>query len=242
MSRPLIAIPGRFSASASALRFRAVVNARKLLHAVYAAGGEPVTVYPHAPSGRLSVVEVAGRLAWADGLLLPGGGDLDPRRYGQDPASEHLYDIDEEQDAFDLAAAQWAASAGIPVLAICRGVQVVNTVRGGALDQHMAEPHRDVVQPVHATHPALVELIGDRTVDISCYHHQRIGRLGDRLEVAAVAADGTVEAVVDPHADGWFLGIQWHAEDTADEDPAQLALFRALVDQAARRAGLRPLS
>lgn len=236
MSRPLIAIPGRFSASASALRFRAVVNARKLLDAVFAAGGEPVTVYPHAPGGRVTAAEVAERLAWADGLLLPGGGDLDPRRYGQRPASEHLYDIDEEQDAFDLAAAEWAERAGVPVLAICRGVQVVNTVRGGELDQHMDEPHRDVVQPVRATHPALVGLLGDRTVDISCYHHQRIGRLGAGLEVAARAADGTVEAVVDPHADAWFLGIQWHAEDTADADPAQLSLFRALVEQAALRA------
>lgn len=235
MRRPLIAIPGRFSESASALRFQAVVNARKLLDAVYAAGGEPITVLPKAPGGQVSIQEIADRLAWADGLLLPGGGDLDPSRYGQAPVSEHLYDMDPEQDAFDLVASQWAEDAGVPVLAICRGLQVVNTTRGGDLHQHMETPHRHVVQEVHATHPALVELIGDAEVAISCYHHQRLGRVGDRLEIAAVAADGTVEAVVDPNSDSWFLGIQWHAEDTAATDPVQMGLFSALVDHAARR-------
>jgi putative glutamine amidotransferase len=225
----MIAIPGRFSESASALRYRAVVNARKLLDAVYDAGGEPVSVYPRAP---ISVEEMATRLWWADGLLLPGGGDLDPSRYGQSPASEHLYDIDTEQDEFDLVAAQWAATAGIPVLAICRGVQVVNTARGGDLHQHMDVPHRNVIQQVRATHPELVDLMGDGDVAISCYHHQRLGRVGSGLQVAAVASDGTVEAVVDPDSNGWFLGIQWHAEDTASDDPVQLGIFRALVEHA----------
>jgi putative glutamine amidotransferase len=240
MSRPLIAIPGRFAASTSALRFGAVVNARKLLDAVFAAGGEPVTVYPHAPGGHVSLEDAARRLEWADGLLLPGGGDLDPRRYGQDPESEHLYDIDAEQDAFDLAAAEWANAAGVPTLAICRGVQVVNTVRGGELDQHMDLPHRSVVQPVEVIHPMLRELLGTGSAQISCYHHQRIGRLGAGLEPAAVAADGTVEAAVDPHASGWFLGIQWHAEDTADTDPVQLGLFHALVEHAQAHRDRRP--
>lgn len=235
MRRPLIAIPGRFSDSASALRSKAVVNARKLLDAVYAAGGEPITVLPKAPDGHVSMSEMADRLSWADGLLLPGGGDLDPSRYGQAPASEHLYDMDPEQDAFDLVAARWADEAGVPVLAICRGLQVVNTARGGDLHQHMQDPHRHVVQEVHATHPALVELIGDEEVAISCYHHQRLGRVGERLEIAAVAADGTVEAVVDPGSHSWFLGIQWHAEDTAATDPVQQGLFSALIDHAARR-------
>lgn len=239
MRRPLIAIPGRFSESASALRFKALVNARKLLDAVYMAGGEPITVFPKATDGRVSIEEMAGRLSWADGLLLPGGGDLDPSRYGQAPASEHLYDMDPEQDAFDLVAAQWAAVDGVPTLAICRGLQVVNAVRGGDLHQHMEVPHQHVLQEVRATHRGLIELMGDTEVAISCYHHQRLGRIGDRLEIAAVAADGTVEAVVDPTSDGWFLGIQWHAEDTAATDPVQMGLFRALVDHAvSRRDGL----
>ncbi len=237
MPRPLIAVPGRFSASASALRFRAVVNASKLLGAVHAAGGEPLTVFPHALNGEVEPGEVAERLSWADGVLLPGGGDLAPRRYGQQPDSEHLYDVDDEQDGFDLAVAVWARQAAVPVLAICRGLQVVNAALGGDLEQHMQTPHRHVVQPLTIDDPELAGLLGTDTADISCYHHQRIGRLGAGLRTGAVAPDGTIEAVTDPQAPGWFLGIQWHAEDTAQSDPAQLALFEALVDRAAHERG-----
>ena len=234
MRRPLIAVPGRFSASASALRFGAVVNARKLLAAVYHAGGEPLTVLPCAPGGVVDAAEVADRIGWADGVLLPGGGDLDPRRYGQRAESEHLYDIDAEQDAFDLAVAAWAAEHDVPTFAVCRGLQVVNALRGGDLEQHMDDPHRHAVRPVVAAHPVLAELLGPDPVRISCYHHQRIGRLGDGLLPAARAEDGTVEAVVAPDDGGWFLGVQWHPEDTAETDPVQARLFEAFVAQAAR--------
>jgi putative glutamine amidotransferase len=230
----LIAIPGRFSESAAALRFRAVVNARKLLDAVYRAGGEPLTVFPSA-----DLDEVAHRLRWADGVLLPGGGDLHPSRYGQEPDSEHLYDIDIEQDGFDLAVTAWAREHGVPVFAICRGTQVVNASCGGDLEQHMDDPHRHTVRPVTVLDAGLAVALGGATADVSCYHHQRIGRLGAGLRVAAAAIDGTIEAVVDSGATGWFLGVQWHPEDTADTDPAQAALFRAFVAEAASYAAKR---
>lgn len=239
MPRPLIAVPGRFSAAASALRFGAVVNARKLLEAVYQAGGEPLTVHPHAPGGVVTPEEIAARLHWADGLLLPGGGDLDPRRYGQEVASEHLYDLDEEQDGFDLAAGAWAAQAGVPVFAICRGLQVMNALRGGDLEQHMDDPHRHVTQSLTAAHPILAQILGAEEVKISCYHHQRIGRLGSNLTPAAVAGDGTVEAVLDWESGEWLLGVQWHPEDTAGTDAAQARLFEVFVEQAARRSEQR---
>src|SRR5690348_8738234 len=97
--RPLIAIPARFSASASALRFRAEVNAHKLIRAVYDAGGEPLTVHPSLPADD---EEVRSRINFADGVLLPGGGDLAAHWAGQ---QKHVsqYDVDEVQDAFDLA-------------------------------------------------------------------------------------------------------------------------------------------
>ena len=126
-ARPLIAMPSRFSHQASALRHRAMVGSRNLIAAVYAAGGEPLLVHPVAPDGVVSDDEVAARLRWADGILLPGGGDLAARWSGQ-PDHPTLYDVDVEQDAFDLAAARVALAAGVPVLAVCRGTQVVNVV------------------------------------------------------------------------------------------------------------------
>ena len=139
---PLVVIPARFSASTSALRFGAVVTARTLSEAVLRAGGEPLTVHPWAPGGRADPAEVGRRLDFADAVLLPGGGDLDPACYGQPAASEYVYDVDAGQDRFDLAVARWALTAGRPLLAICRGLQVVNVARGGTLVQHMDRPHR----------------------------------------------------------------------------------------------------
>lgn len=233
MSRtPIVVVPGRFSASASALRYRAVVTARALSEAVLRAGGEPVTVHPWAPDGAVTPEQVADRLRFADAVLLPGGGDLSPERYGEDVASDAVYDVDHEQDAFDLAVAEWALDAGVPLLAVCRGTQVVNVLRGGSLRQHMADPHRHVVHEVAVDEGSRLAAAVGATVTASCYHHQALERLGTGLRVVARAEDGTPEAIeLDGH-DGWFLGVQWHPEDTAATDEAQLAVFRALVEAA----------
>lgn len=231
---PIVVIPGRFSASASALRYRAVVTARALSEAVLRAGGEPVTVHPWAPDGAVVPADVADRLRFADAVLLPGGGDLSPERYGQATAHDAVYDVDHEQDAFDLAVAEWALGAGVPVLAVCRGTQVVNVLRGGDLRQHMDDPHRHVVHDVAVdTGSRLAAAVGTR-VTASCYHHQSLERLGEGIVPVARAEDGTVEAIELADPAGWFLGVQWHPEDTAAEDPVQLAVFRALVDAARR--------
>lgn len=242
--RPLVAIPARFSASASALRYRAVVTARALSEAVYRAGGEPLTVHPWAPQGHADVDEVGSRLAFADAVLLPGGGDLHPGRYGEQVAHKDVYDLDAEQDAFDMAVAAWCLRAGVPLLAICRGLQVVNVARGGTLVQHMASPHRHVVHDI-AVDPAsrLAAAVGPQ-VTASCFHHQEVARLGEGLIAVARAEDGTIEAVEQAGRaedasgagdDGWFVGVQWHPEDTAATDPAQLAVFAGLVSAAAVR-------
>ncbi|MGY1813358.1 gamma-glutamyl-gamma-aminobutyrate hydrolase family protein [Blastococcus sp. SYSU D00820] len=229
---PLIAVPGRFSASASALRYRALVNAQALLESVRAAGGEPLTVLPHAPGGEVDPDAVGERLAFADGVLLPGGGDLSPTRYAAAAAHDEVYDVDDEQDAFDLAVATWALREGVPLLAVCRGLQVVNVATGGTLEQHMEVPHR------HVRHEVVVDggsrlagTVGTRA-EVSCYHHQRIDRLGEGLRPVASCTDGGVEAVEADGARGFFLGVQWHPEDTAAEDPRQSAVFAALVDAA----------
>ena len=229
-TRPLIAIPARFSASAAALRYEAEVSARKLVEAVYAAGGEPLAIHPADPAG------VAARLDFADGVLLPGGGDLHPSSYGG-AGHESLYDTDPGQDAFDLAVARWCLDSGRPLLAICRGLQVVNVAMGGTLVQDMPRHHRHVRSELTLTGgTALRGVLAQDVVTISCYHHQAVDRVGAGLRPVACSADGVIEAVEpDGDAPGWFLAVQWHPEDTAATDPAQQRLFGALVAAAAAR-------
>jgi putative glutamine amidotransferase len=252
--RPLVAIPARFSDSASALRYRAEVTARALAEAVYDAGGEPLTMHPHAPGGRADDEEAAGRIEFAQAVLLPGGGDLDPRWSGQrpDPAQ---YDVDVEQDAFDLAVARAAVRSGRPLLAVCRGLQVVNAALGGDLVQDMGAGGGDHRHRKHEVTVAAGSLaasvtggpvvgdpatgdavVGDTVVSVSCYHHQCLGRLGEGLRAVARAADGVVEAVELPGRDGWFLGVQWHPEDLAPENAENGAIFRAFVAAAGDRS------
>ncbi|ELS58268.1 gamma-glutamyl-gamma-aminobutyrate hydrolase family protein [Streptomyces viridochromogenes] len=235
MTRPLIALPARFSATTSALRYAAEVNARALIEAVWRAGGEPVSIHPAAPAG----ADVTDRLARFDGVLLPGGGDLAPHRYGAADIHDSVYDVDDLQDAFDLEVARRALDSGLPVLAICRGLQVVNVALGGTLEQDMGGPereHRHLVHPVPIRRGTLLEqATGAEKAEASCYHHQRVDRLGSGLTVTARAADGTVEGLELPGAEGWFTAVQWHPEDTAHRDPAQQGLFDALVRAARER-------
>ncbi|MFF4503494.1 gamma-glutamyl-gamma-aminobutyrate hydrolase family protein [Streptomyces sp. NPDC001401] len=226
MTRPLIAIPARFSATTSALRYAAEVNARALIEAVWRAGGEPASIHPDTS-------EVTTRLARFDGVLLPGGGDLAPHRYGATDTHDTVYDVDDLQDAFDLQLARTALDLGLPLLAICRGLQVVNVALGGTLHQDMGGPereHRHFVHPVAVQYGTLLEqAVGAQKVEASCYHHQRVDRPGTGLAVTARAADGTVEGLELPGCRGWFTAVQWHPEDTAHEDAAQQGLFDALV-------------
>lgn len=238
--RPIIVIPARFSASASALRYRAEVTAAKLVAAVYDAGGEPISMHPDVPSERgphsdpAAVDElVRARIRFADGILLPGGGDLAAHWAGQAP-HESQYDVDETQDAFDLALARVAIEDRIPLLAICRGNQVVNVARGGDLVQDLGETvgtdHRHLVHTIDIVEDSpLRRVVPGHEMTISCYHHQGVGSLGDGLRASAYAEDRTIEAVTLDDHDGWYLGVQWHPEDTADTDPQQAGIFQALV-------------
>ena len=230
--RPRVLIPARFSASAAALRFQAEVTARKLVEAVFAAGGEPLTVHPASADG-LEVAELQARFPFADALLLPGGGDLHPQFY-KGEQHEALYDVDAEQDLFDLALARWALATQRPVLAICRGLQVANVQLGGTLTAHMDSPHRHVVSELDIEPGArLAQLLGTDRLRISCYHHQSLATLGSGLRAVAYGADGTLEAA-ELAGPGWFVGVQWHPEDTAETDAYQASIFAGLVDAAAQ--------
>ncbi|MDC0766595.1 gamma-glutamyl-gamma-aminobutyrate hydrolase family protein [Streptomyces sp. HD] len=237
MIRPLIAVPARFSATTSALRYAAEVGARALIEAVWRAGGEPVSIHPADPAD----ADAGERLARFDGVLLPGGGDLAPHRYGATETHPTVYDVDDLQDAFDLEVARRTLDLGIPLLAICRGLQSVNVALGGTLEQDMGGPereHRHLVHPVTIERGTLLEQsTGAEKADASCYHHQRVDRLGVGLTITARAADGTVEGLELPGGKGWFTAVQWHPEDTAHRDEAQQGLFDALVRAAAARPG-----
>ena len=236
--RPLIAIPARFSEAATALRFQAEVTARALVQAVYAAGGEPVVIHPSAPDAVIDVAAVRARPWFADGVLLPGGGDVAARWSNQQPHPSQN-GVDEEQDAFDLAVATVALEDRVPLLAICRGSQLVNVALGGNLVQDMADTTGTHFHRVHeldvAEDSPLGEIVGTKTT-ISCYHHQCIAALGRGLVPAAYSADGVIEAVTLDGHQGWYLGVQWHPEDSAATDPVQAGVFAHFVRAAAARA------
>ncbi|MFM6968034.1 MAG: gamma-glutamyl-gamma-aminobutyrate hydrolase family protein [Microbacteriaceae bacterium] len=225
--RPRIAILARFAESTSATRYAAIVTARRLAELVWAAGGEPLTMLPVAGA------ELDDRMRGIDGILMPGGADINPRTYGQDVASEHVYDVDDLADDADIALVKYALQSGLPYFAICRGLQITNVALGGTLIQHMDQPHQHHVAPVtFDSHTADLGLSTD-TVQASCYHHQVIDDVAPGIEVIARSAEGHVEAVKIP-AKGWAFGVQWHPEDNYDSNAPQLEMLQRFVQEAAK--------
>ena len=230
--RPLIGVIGRRAASVTILRFTATLAAEAMCEAVYAGGGEPV-VFHGLGAGPGS--ELAGRLARFDALLMPGGADLGPERYGQEPHPTTV-EVVPWQDSFDIAVTQAYLASGQPALAICRGLQVLNVVCGGDLVQDLVEttvPHRSAPHQVSVTAGTrLREVVGQDAIEVSSYHHQAIGRLGAGLVVSAAAADGVIEAIEHESAD--LIGVQWHPEDLFGTNATDLALFADLAERAER--------
>jgi putative glutamine amidotransferase len=200
-----------------------VVSSRALLESLWDAGADPVTLLPAAES------DWKQRLQGYQGVLLAGGGDINPARYGQEPDAS-VYDVDDLQDDSDFEMTKYVLQQGIPTLAVCRGLHVVNVVRGGTLIQDMPENHRHVVQEVKVSD---YESFGftSELVATSCYHHQAIDKIGTGLEVLGRGPDGTIEAV-GIESTGWARGVQWHPEDTAKSDSNQHGLFARLVKEA----------
>lgn len=222
MTRPRIAILARFAESTSATRYAAIVTARRLAEVVWAAGGEP-----------LSMLAVAGsdwreRLDGVDGVLMPGGADINPTQYGQEIQSDEVYDVDDVQDEVDIDLIRYVLENGIPVLTVCRGTQIANVAMGGSLIQHMESPHRHVVNPVTVTAHTTDLGLSNEPVLASCYHHQAIDRLGAGVTPIAVAHDGVIEAV-SFESTAWAYGVQWHPEDNWDTVPENLAIVAAFV-------------
>jgi putative glutamine amidotransferase len=235
--RPRIGIPVRLSSSLDPDPRVAEANGLFgfIVELVRDGGGEPVLL-----------TAAGAALKDLDGVVLPGGGDLDPRRYGDVPGGA-CYDVNQAQDDLDLAVARQSIDAGLPVLGICRGHQLLNVLYGGTLVQDMAPStvvHSEPA-PVRGAGPwawhevevqagskiaGLYAEAGDAarvTVKIASGHHQAVGRIARGLVVTAVAPDGTVEALEDPER--WVASVQWHPEAREVPAEARLAPFRAFV-------------
>ena len=241
--RPRIGVPVRLTSSSNPDPRVAKANAlfEHIVELLREGGGEPVPLTAAGPDD----AGLTAALKSLDGVVLPGGGDVDPVRYGE-PPSAVCYDVNDAQDELDTAVATFAIDAGLPVLGICRGLQLLNVLYGGTLIQDMvpaAVAHRKPALAdgtgSWAWHEVAVQAgskvaalygsdAGAVTVKIASGHHQAVARVAAGLQVSALAEDGTVEALEDPER--WVASVQWHPE--AVELPAgeRLAPFRAFVE------------
>jgi putative glutamine amidotransferase len=210
------------------------------------AGGVPVVLPP--------VVGVRGAealLEGMDGLLLSGGSDLDPGYYGEKPVPELGVTIP-ERDAFEMALLEHALRRKIPILGICRGMQVLNVALGGTLYQDLPSQmdhmvllgHRQETPKWQPTHEVEVdggskvaEILGADELKVNSYHHQAVKELASGLVAVAYAPDGVIEAVESGDlSKRWVIGVQWHAEAMRDAGPVHRRLFEAHVSAAERYA------
>lgn len=218
---------------------RTGVNAA-YVRAVVRSGGVPVILSPLAGTAHnAEILEVL------DGLLLTGGEDVDPAHYGHD-RHPRLGNVDPLRDAFELALFRDATARGVPVLAICRGIQLVNVALGGTLWQDIpserpgAMSHNVSSGRDQRTHDVeivpgsrLARAIGAARCEVNSFHHQSIRDLGTGLVVTGLAPDGEIEGVEGSEGDPWLLGVQWHPEEFHHHgDAPDHGLFHALVQAA----------
>jgi putative glutamine amidotransferase len=198
--------------------------------AIALAGGRPIVIHPRSLVGSTIPREIRG-------LCLSGGPDVSPSLYGEAPSVETRR-VSTDLDAFELRLTSAAEHHGLPILAICRGAQLLNVSRGGTLHQHVpARPseiaHTQAAPPCMTSHDVVVapdsklrSIVGS-PLPVNSRHHQAIAALGRGLRVGARAPDDTIEAIEDPRTP-FVLGVQWHAERLTRHD-RHIALFRAFV-------------
>jgi gamma-glutamyl-gamma-aminobutyrate hydrolase PuuD len=190
-------------------------------------GIEPVPVWPESSSDWIST----------GGLVLTGGTDVNPVRYGQQ-AEKETQQPDDKRDDFEMMLLRRALfKTAIPVLAICRGMQLFNVFHGGTLTQHLPTSgahqlkQKDAV--AHAVHVAagtrLASILGAGEHEVNSRHHQAVDRAGDGLIVSAVAQDGVIEAVERPNG-RFAVAVQWHPEDRIVTSPGDRRLFEAFAE------------
>jgi putative glutamine amidotransferase len=220
---------------------RTGVNA-EYVTAVIEGGGLPLVLSPLLGAGR-----AAEALRGCEGLLLSGGADIDPVRYGASP-SPALGALEPIRDDFELALLAVARAQRLPILAICRGLQLVNVAAGGTLWQDLPTErpgpvaHEQAGPPASPTHAVRIEhgtrtadALGSVTLRVNSTHHQAIRDLGSGLRATGWAEDGVIEAVESSRSGEWLIGVQWHPE-RGSAGMADRGLFRAFVDAAAVHA------
>ncbi len=242
--KPLIGISGNISIE-TAPPFsgyqRSYVN-HDYVRSVIASGGIPVII----PISNDDEV-IKAQIAACDGLILSGGQDVDPVHYQKEPL-EKLGITNPERDRFDFKLLDYAQAKQLPILAICRGIQVLNVYHGGSLYQDVSYYESDLSikhsqdsAPGQRTHGITVTpdsklhaLLGKETLRVNSFHHQLIKKVGKQLKVSAVALDGAIEAV--EHIDyPWQIGVQWHPEMLIDDPQEMKNLFDAFISKAQKK-------
>lgn len=237
MSRKVVGITMGLQPAKAGIPARHVLN-RAYTNAVEMAGGLPILL---PTLSDLSVIpEYLSRL---DGLLLTGGADIEPSRYGQQPHPK-LGETDPERDAFEIALVQQALAQDIPVFAICRGIQVVNVALGGTLYQHLPDEcpsniahrqsdiglarsdfsHTIEIKPTSR----LASIVESSHISVNSHHHQAVREVAPGLEPVAWAPDGVIEALESPRH-RFLLAVQFHPEETYPHDPPSQQLFAAFL-------------
>lgn len=208
------------------------------LDSVQQVGGVPMILPPMKQDTIETILDAV------DAVCLSGGPDLDPSTYGQ-PPHEKLGPTELATDSFEIALAQAADQRGMPILAICRGAQVLNVARGGTLHQHIPDAfetdmeHRQTALGHHTSHGVTVDegtllarVLGSTEVEVNSFHHQSVEQLGKNLRISAHSPDGIVEGIEAVDRD-FVIGVQWHAESLTNREEHE-ALFRGLADAALR--------
>ncbi len=239
MSHPRIGVTGVTRQWDNQLRTG--VNA-SYVRAVLVAGGIPVLLLPEC-----SPQESIDLFGACDALLLTGGEDVDPACYGAEPHAK-LGSVDRRRDANELALVTDARARGLPILAICRGIQLLNVAFGGSLIQDIPSQRRSAIDHNPATpRDQAAHLItitdGSRLGQVleatefraNSFHHQAIDRVGEGLVVSARSPDGLIEGVESSDPLEWIIGVQWHPEELASTtETGELQLFAAMVTAARR--------
>ena len=243
MALPVIGITGRTEQSARPPNIPLFAIAETYVHAAGLGGGAPVVIPPHLEEAQLRPI-----FEHMDGMILSGGGDiLLPLSDEED--RELLWSVDEQRDRAELALARWALEENLPLLAICRGVQVLNVAAGGTLildiptrvpdalthSTVVGRPVESIVHTVEVTAGSrLAALVGAGELGVNSAHHQAAKDVGTGLAITARAPDGIIEGLEAPDHP-FCIGVQWHPEAMVENHPVMRRLLEGLVEAAQAR-------
>lgn len=186
----------------------------------------------------------ASILEGASGLIIPGGGDIDPELYGR-KRHPRTHNVSMRRDRFELTLLSEAFERDMPILAICHGMQLLNVHGGGTLNQHLLDDpkkldhyrDRPMAEPSHSVTfkegSLLADVMGALTVQVNTHHHQGLDDVAPTLEPIGWSEDGVLEAVVD-RDHSWVVGVQWHPEAMAPVAKDELAIFESFIDAVRR--------